>query len=42
MFSPSGKTIAFAQFNDTNVPEFKYPNYGDSMDVLSAQYPTYK
>ncbi len=40
--SPDGYKIAFAQFNDTLVKDFKYPNYGDPSDVINAQYPTYK
>ena len=37
-----GNLIAFAQFNDTLVPEFVYPHYGDPQDVLHSQYPEYR
>lgn len=38
-FSPSGKKIAFASFDDTEVLEFKYFKYGTPGDI-SSQYPT--
>lgn len=41
-FSPAGYKVAFAQFNDTLVPDFHYPHYGNPQDVINAQYPTYK
>jgi len=37
-----GKLIAFAQFNDTLVPDFRYPHYGDPHDVPHSQYPEYR
>jgi len=37
-----GKGIAFAQFNDTLVPDFRYPHYGDPHDVPHSQYPEYR
>jgi len=40
--SPTGHKIAFARFNDTLVPEFQYPHYGNPDDVFHNQYPTYK
>ena len=30
------------QFNDTLVPEFQYPHYGNPDDVFSNQYPVYR
>ena len=40
--SPSGSLIAFAQFNDTLVPIFNYPHYGNPNDIMNDKYPTYK
>ena len=40
--SPSGNSLAFAQFNDTLVPDFHYPNYGNPYDVPHVKYPSYK
>lgn len=38
-FSPGGSRMAFVQFNDTEVEEFFYTNYGDPSDPLAHQYP---
>ena len=38
--NPSGSTIVFAQFNDSSVPVFKYPQYGDPYNI--AKYTTYR
>jgi dipeptidyl-peptidase 4 len=40
--SSDGKKLAFAQFNDTLVPEFRYPVYGEPNDIYGVQYPEYK
>ena len=40
--SPSGNIVAYAQFNDTLVKIFNYPNYGDPNDILNDKYPTYR
>ena len=40
--SPTGYKVAFAQFNDTLVPEFQYPHYGDPNDIFQNQYPVYR
>merc|ERR1711892_1085506 len=37
-----GSRIAFAQFNDSLVPDFRYPHYGDPQDILHSQYPEYR
>jgi len=37
-----GNLMAFAQFNDTLVRDFRYPFYGDQNDVFGNQYPEYK
>jgi len=37
-----GTRIAFAQFNDTLVPDFRYPHYGNPQDVFHSQYPEYR
>jgi len=38
----AGSRIAFAQFNDSLVPDFRYPHYGDPQDVFHSQYPEYR
>ena len=38
----AGTRIAFAQFNDSLVPDFRYPHYGNPQDVLHSQYPEYR
>lgn len=40
--SPDGRKLAFVQFNDTLVPEFRYPVYGEPNNIYDAQYPEYK
>ena len=40
--SPNGGKIAYARFDDTNVPEFQYPVYGNPYDVTNNNYPEYK
>jgi len=37
-----GTRIAFAQFNDSLVPDFRYPHYGNPQDILHSQYPEYR
>jgi dipeptidyl-peptidase-4 len=37
-----GTRVAYARFNDTLVPEFRYPHYGDPEDILHSQYPEYR
>jgi len=37
-----GSRIAFAKFNDSLVPEFRYPHYGDPAKVEEWQYPEYR
>jgi dipeptidyl-peptidase-4 len=37
-----GSRIAFAKFNDSLVPEFRYPHYGDPEKVEEWQYPEYR
>merc|ERR1711892_587963 len=37
-----GSRIAFAQFNDSLVPDFRYPHYGNPQDILHSQYPEYR
>ena len=38
----AGTRIAYAQFNDTLVPDFRYPHYGNPEDILHSQYPEYR
>ena len=40
--SPNGGKIAYARFDDTEVPEFQYPVYGDPFNVSKNKYPEYK
>ena len=40
--SPNGGKIAYARFDDTKVPEFQYPVYGDYNNVSNNNYPEYK
>jgi dipeptidyl-peptidase-4 len=37
-----GTRIAFAKFNDSLVPDFRYPHYGDPEAVEDWQYPEYR
>jgi len=38
----AGTRVAFAQFNDSLVPDFRYPHYGNPQDILHSQYPDYR
>lgn len=38
-FSPDGKKLAYAQFNDTNLADFSYYIYGTA-GSMDDQYPT--
>ena len=40
--STDGNKLAFVQFNDTLVPDFRYPVYGEPNNIYDAQYPEYK
>ena len=40
--SPNAGKIAYARFDDSHVPEFQYPVYGDPFDVSKNKYPEYK
>jgi len=37
-----GTRVAFAKFNDSLVPDFRYPHYGNPNDILHSQYPEYR
>ncbi len=40
--SSDGTKVVFIQFNDTLVPDFRYPMYGEPANIYGAQYPEYK
>lgn len=37
--SPNGDLLAYAKFDDTEVPEFHFTKYGDPRDPIGNQYP---
>ena len=41
-FYVSNDKIAYAQFNDSKVPEFKYPHFGNPNQTQDFKYPLYK
>ena len=39
-FSPSGKSMAYAHFNDTDVGDFIYQKFGNPSNIFASRYPT--
>ena len=41
-FFVQNNKIAYAKINDSEVPEFKFPHYGNPEEIQNNKYPEYK